>query len=46
MALDRCIAIVTPLKAGKIRVSPIGTFPNVDFIDLSRYSTYVVVPGF
>ena len=30
MAIDRCIAIVTPLKAGQIRVSLIQTKSQID----------------
>ena len=43
MAIDRCIAIMTPLKAGKIRVSLITKLNK--FIFVNRYSIYADVRG-
>jgi hypothetical protein len=45
MAIDRCVAILTPLKAGKIRVSFFIKYKQ-NLFDLNRYFIYVAVHGF
>ena len=47
MAVDRCIAIVSPLKARKIRVNLIITIKNIsiDYLQLNRFFIYVAVRG-